>query len=494
MRTLAGWIERHADSAPSRTALRYGGEAISYAALAARIARLSHWLEDDCGLAPGARVAWLGHNHPDQLALLFACAHCSMVQVPLNWRLSSSELNQVLDDAGAALLVVDHSCAGIAGALDHPRIAAAGADLALPEDNHGHRLDPRDVDANLPVLLVYTSGTTGRAKGAVLSQQALLFNALNAIHMHDMSALDRVLTVLPLFHVGGLNIQSLPALYCGAELLLEPRFDPVVTLQRIANDAPTLTTLVPAMVDAMRNTPAWERADFGSLRCIATGSTDVPRAMIDAVHARGVPVIQIYGATETGPVAVYQRIDEACATAGSIGRAGLHTDVRLVDAEGADVDNGSVGELLLRGPHLASGYWNAERACVTPFENGWFASGDVARRDDKGLYWFTDRIKHVIISGGENIYPAELERILSASAIVREAAVAGRADEHWGEVPVVVAVRSAPEVDAATVLALFAEQIARYKRPRDVIFVDALPRNALGKVEVPRLRALVNAR
>jgi fatty-acyl-CoA synthase len=252
-----------------------------------------------------------------------------------------------------------------------------------------------------------------------------------------------------------------------------------------------LTVQVPATLTALLTHPDWAHTDLSCLRACATGSTDVPLPLIEALHARGLPVIQIYGATETGPVAIYQRIEHAYDHAGSIGRAGLHTDIRLVDEAGNDVANGTPGEILVRGAHVALGYWDSATEQAVPFPGGYFASGDIAVRDAEGFYWFKDRRKHVIISGGENIYPAELERVLAASHLLREAAVAGRPDPHWGEVPVVVAVRHSPETGREDVLGLFAGQVARYKQPKDVVFVEALPRNAMGKVEVQRLRELV---
>ena len=496
MRDLSGWIERHATFTPDKTAIESSEGALSYRAFAGRIAQLADWLTTEQGLPRGSRVAWLGLNTPDLLVLLFACAHAELICVPLNWRLTTAELEDVLEDAGASLLIVDASCHAAGAALGHPRKVAAGSGstavgASIPADPPRRRLSARQVAADTPLLLVYTSGTTGAPKGAVMSQSAVLFNALNAVHMHDMTAADRVLTVLPMFHVGGLNIQTLPALYCGASVYLATRFEAVPTLHVIETWRPTLTTLVPAMIAALTAQPIWPRADLTALRAVATGSTDVPLASIAALHERNVPVIQIYGSTETGPVGIYQRRHEAYATAGAIGRAGLHTEVRLVDAEGHDVADDIPGQILVRGPHLATGYWNAAAEQVVPWTDDWFASGDVAARDASGLYWFKDRIKHVIISGGENIYPAELERILAASTLVREAAIAARADTHWGQVPVVVAVKSRPEVSAADILALFEGRLARYKQPRAVIFVEALPRTALGKIETARLRELL---
>lgn len=490
------WLEAHAAERPDKTALIFEDETLSYRELAARSARLAAWLQNERGLAPGARVAWLGFNTPDMLAMLFACARTGLVMVPLNWRLSDEELAAIVADAGAALAVVDRSCAERSEAL-------AGVPLVYARERRKglSRLPDAEGDPGLTsssfaapergVLLIYTSGTTGRAKGALLTQDALCYNARNAQHMHAMGEADRVLTVLPMFHVGGLNIQTLPALECGATVLLEARFEPGRTLDIIARLRPSLTVQVPATLVALLAHPAWAATDLSSLRACATGSTDVPVALIEAVHARGVPVIQIYGATETGPVAIYQCIEHARSHIGSIGRCGLHTEVRLVDEAGRDVDAGVAGEILVRGPHVAMGYWDHASREAQPFADGWFASGDVAERDAQGFFWFKDRRKHVIISGGENIYPAELERVLAASGVLREAAVAGRADPHWGEVPVVVAVRASAETERDDVLGLFDGHIARYKQPKDVVFVDALPRNAMGKVEVQRLRELV---
>ncbi|MBX9609201.1 MAG: AMP-binding protein [Gammaproteobacteria bacterium] len=491
MRPFAEWLEFHAAARPDHPALVHEDQALDYAALAARARQLARWLRDERGLQPGARVAWLGANAPDQLALLFACAYTGLILLPLNWRLSDAEIAAILADAGVALAILDVSTAERAAALaavpvvrarhgDGPRLPAAATvafDGAPPDPAQG-------------VLLVYTSGTTGSPKGALLTQAALASNAVNAVHMHDLSADDRVLTVLPMFHVGGLNIQTLPALSQGATVLLETRFDPTRTLARIACERPTLTVQVPATLAALIAHPDWAATDLGSLRACATGSTDVPLPLIEALHVRGLPVIQIYGATETGPVAIYQRIEEAFSHAGGIGRRGLETEIRLVDEQGNDVPDGTPGEVLVRGAHCALGYWHAARGAAEPFADGWFASGDVAERDADGYYWFKDRRKHVIISGGENIYPAELERVLAASGRLREAAVAGRPDPHWGQVPVVVAVQGREPLAREEVLALFDGRIARYKQPKDVVFVEALPRNAMGKVEVVKLREL----
>jgi fatty-acyl-CoA synthase len=296
-----------------------------------------------------------------------------------------------------------------------------------------------------------------------------------------------VLTVLPLFHVGGLNIQTTPALMAGAEIILHPRFDADAFFDTVARDHPTLTLLVPAVMQALVSHPRWATADLSSLRAIGAGSSDVPLPLIEAFHQRGIPVQQVYGATETCPIALVQSRAEALAAPGSIGRPAPHAECRLVDASGALCPPGADGEIQVRGPGVLRGYWKRDDALTA---DGWFPTGDVGRIDAEGRWWFTDRLKHVIISGGENIYPAEVERLLRSAPGVAEGAVVGRDDPRWGEVPIAVVVPG-PGFDPARVLAHFEGQIARFKQPRAVVALPALPRTALGKVEVARLREMV---
>jgi fatty-acyl-CoA synthase len=401
------------------------------------------------------------------------------------------------------VLFVEDSCTPLAQALrfalpashrlgirtTHPRWPVAAPDSAAPDSAAPVR---RAVSAAAPLLLCYTSGTTGLPKGAVLSARTLICNAWNAQHMHALTAADRVLTVLPLFHVGGLNIQTLPALRAGAEVILLPRFEPLATLAAIESRRPSLTVQVPATLQALQALPQWAHSDLSSLRAVTTGSTDVPRDLLESWHARGVPVIQVYGATETGPVAIYQRLAEAWSTLGAIGRCGQHTEIRLIRADGRDCTVDEPGEILVRGDHVISHYWR--HANPQAFSAGWFHTGDVAQIDSHGVYWFKDRIKNVIISGGENIYPAELERILREVPTLREAAVVGRPDPHWGAVPVAVVVPRVTPFDPATIRQALAGRVARYKWPKDIVVVEALPRTALGKVDVAALRAQVMLR
>jgi fatty-acyl-CoA synthase len=251
-----------------------------------------------------------------------------------------------------------------------------------------------------------------------------------------------------------------------------------------------MTVLVPATLVATLSHPDWPGADLSSLRLVATGSSDVPLVLMRAVMERGVPVLQVYGATETGPVAIYQRRADPRAEFGAIGRAGPMTEARVV-VDGRPAAPGEIGEIQLRGGNITTGYWGREDATRESFDDGWFRTGDLALQDENGVFWFKDRIKNVIISGGENIYPAELERVLGEIAGLSEAAVVGVADARWGESPVAVVVpRSGTAVTPEAVLAGFDGRLARYKHPKSVVLVEELPRNALGKIKLDMLRKI----
>ncbi|MEO0681733.1 MAG: AMP-binding protein [Pseudomonadota bacterium] len=455
---------------------------LSHAGLAQAVRRAAGLLERR-GVRPGDRVVWLGFNAAAQIVLTFAAARLGAMTAPLNWRLAEEELAWIFGDAEPRLVFAD------AAHADAARRVAGGVEVLPAEallEGDGEATGPEPAPQD-PALLVYTSGASGRPKGALLSHRAVAANATLATDMHALTKADHVHTVLPMFHVGGLNIQTVPALLAGARVTLMDRFEPGACLAQIAAERPTLSVHVPATFAALTAHPGWAAADLSSLRLIATGSTDVPAPMIEAIHARGVPVVQIYGATETAPVVVYQREADAVARLGSIGRPGPKVEIRLTDPEGRDVPDGTEGEIRVKSPTLASGYWRRPDS-AGEFDGGWWRSGDVARRDAEGWLWFADRVKNVIVSGGENIYPAELERVLAGLPGVREAAVVGRPDPRWGAVP--VAVVAAEGLSEADVLGAFDGRLARFKRPKAVVFVEALPRNAVGKVLSPEVRAL----
>ena len=496
---LSDLIERNAAFTPDKPALRFAREAISYTELAARIAAAARALREEFGVRRGDRVAILSANRPDYLVLLYACARLGAMLVPLNWRLAVPELRFILENAGAQLLLVESGFDAVVALaagdtrtvwLDH---APAGGDMLEAAIGGGGDARESTADWDTPLLIVYTSGTTGRPKGAVLTQRALLANAMMSQHMHDLRSDDHVLTVLPFFHVGGLNIQTTPALQLGATVSIHARFHPEATLRAIASDRPTLTVLVPATIQALLEHPLWAETDLSCLRAISTGSTIVPQTLVDAVTARGVPLLQVYGSTETCPIAVYTRLGGDVSRAGSTGLPGLLCEARVAGEDGVELPTGEAGEIVVRGPNVLTEYWRDPEATAESLRDGWFHTGDIASRDADGHFYVHDRKKNMIKSGGESVYPAEIERVLLLHPAVAEAAVIGQPDPHWQEVPVAFVVCRS-EVTAAVLRDFLAAQLARFKLPRAFTFVDTLPRNALGKVQHFRLKEMTAER
>ena len=428
------------------------------------------------GVERGAIVAWLGHNSWDMLATLVACQRLGAVLLPLNWRLAGPELAQIVEHAGAGHLVGTPECEKLAGEV-----------LALARLAPGPAAGVQGGD----LLLVYTSGTTGAPKAAVHTQGNLLANMAIAASVQGLSAEDTVLTVLPLFHVGGLCIQTLPALSVGATVLLHSRFDPTATLRAIATERPSLTLQVPATLQALTAHPGWTATDLSCLRTVWAGSSLLPPEPLKAFMARGVPVSNVYGSTETGPFSIALPPEQTATHLGSCGWPAPGVEIRLLDPQGQPVRPGQVGEIAVRAPNVVAQYWPDFPALDA---EGFFRSGDLAQQAADGSYTVVGRAKDMIISGGENIYPAEIENLIAQHPAVAECSVLGQADERWGEVAVAVVVLRDPQAGDgwdAPLRAFLDGRLARYKWPRRWVRLEALPRTALGKVQKAALKALL---
>jgi fatty-acyl-CoA synthase len=506
---ISRWVAHRAEWAPEAVALHFRGADLTYAGLEGRVARAAAALAGGVGVRRGDRVAYLGLNSPEMLELLFACARLGAILVPLNWRLTVAEHLVLLADCEPAAIVVEPEfqvAIDRAGpALPGVRLVASGGTApGLPGDRWIDYAALRDAaapcpdgagDMAAPLLIVYTSGTTGRPKGALLTQEALLYTALNGIAALDITSADHVLTILPMFHVGGLNIQTTPAIYAGGRITIARRFDAGEALALIRSRRPTLLLAVPTVAQALSSHRDFAATDLSSVRAMTTGSSVVPEAVIRPWLARGIPVTQVYGLTESGPTAIALPVADAARKVGSCGKPAIHTEARVVDPAGQDVARGERGEIWLRGPNLARGYWRNADATAEAFTGAWLHTGDIGHQDDQGYFYVDDRKKDVVISGGENVYPAELEAVLADCADIAEAAVVGRPDPRWGEVPVACVVpREGAVVTPEGVLALFRDRLARFKHPRDVVFLEALPRTAMGKVQKFELRERVARR
>ncbi|MGN9780955.1 acyl-CoA synthetase [Nonomuraea sp. ZG12] len=480
---IGAWPRRRARRTPGKPAVVHDGRTWTYRELDERVTRLAHLLRG-MGAGPGDRVAYLGDNHPAFLESLFAAAALGAVFVPLNTRLSAEELAYMLADSGAAVLI-----SGRADDFGLPTLRVGEDYERLLESADGTPLDEPVAPAD-PCIVMYTSGTTGRPKGAVLTHGNIIWNSLNVLVDVDLTADEVTLVTAPLFHTAALNMTCLPTLLKGGQVLVEAAFRPERALELIQRHRVTLLFGVPAMFDSLAAADGWWEADLSSVRTLLCGGAPAPEALIRTYLARGLAFVQGYGMTEAAPGTLC--LDRAMShrKVGSAGVPHFFTDVRIVRPDGTDVEQGEPGEVIVHGPNVMAGYWGRPeetRAVLT--DDGWFSSGDVAVVDEDGYAFVVDRIKDMIISGGENIYPAEVENVLYEHPDVAECAVIGVPDEKWGEVgKAVVVLKERATPDAAALLAYLAGRLGRYKVPKSVEFASALPRGASGKVLKPQLR------
>jgi len=497
---VGSWIARRARRTPDRVAVFHGDDRLTYAQLHDRVTRLAHGLRR-LGVGRGDRVAYLGPNHPAFLETLFAAGALGAILVPLNPRLAAPELARHLADSGSRTLIYG---TGQDGVVDGLRSSAPAGDLVAlgaPGDGEasyagllaagpGPDIDEA-VGMDDPCLIMYTSGTTGRAKGATLSHGNITWNAINVVVDADFRHDEVALVVAPLFHTAALNMLCLPTLLKGGAVLIEPGFEPGRALDLIEGHRVTSLFGVPAVYDAMAAHPRWASADLSSLRMLLCGGAPVPEATIRGYTSRGLTFIQGYGMTEASPgVHMATRDGTAAHPPTSVGVPHFFTDVAVErDGELAPLDD-EPGELLVRGPHVSPGYWNRPDETAASRRGEWFRTGDVLRAGDDGWAFAVDRVKDMIISGGENVYPAEVEAVAVTHPDIADCAVVGVPDERWGEVGAAyVQLRPGADLDADAVRALLAGRLARYKVPKYVRFVDELPRNASGKVRRVDLRA-----
>ena len=483
--TVGRWIRDRARTTPERVAIEHAGGEWTYAELDARSERIAAGLLAR-GLRPGDRLATLTDSSAEHVAVLFACAKAGLALQPLSWRLSAPELAYQLRDAEPSLL--------LASPAHHQLAAAAGADVPVAGfdglEADGDVLD-LDVPDEAPLLLVYTSGTTGKPKGAVLTHANCFWTNLSFDRTSELRESDVVLQVLPQFHVGGWNVQPLLAWWKGARVVIEPSFDAGRALALIEERRVSTMMGVPATYLFMAEQPGFAAADLSSLRLAVVGGAPMPEALLETWQRRGVEIVQGYGLTEAAPNVLCLPPEDATRRRGYAGRPYPHVDTALRDPDsGSLLDGPATGELVVRGPNVFPGYWRNPEATAAAFADGWLLTGDLAERDEEGYYRIVGRLKDMVISGGENVYPAEIEDVLHTHPAVAEAAVLGVADERWGEVCVAfVALRPGAEADADELLGHCRARLARFKVPKAVRFVDALPRSGMNKVLKEELRA-----
>lgn len=494
------WVAHHAMRTPDKIALIDLGteRRLSYATLHDRIARLATFLRDSHSVGRGDRVAVLAQNTTDTLEVQFACGRLGAIFVPLNTRLTVPELEFIVGDAAPKILIDDEDLGEIAAKV--ATLTKVPATLRLGKGSGyetglaaAHALrDPEYVTLDDVSTIMYTSGTTGRPKGAIITHGMTFWNCVNLGSLAYITPSSVLLTVLPLFHTGGLNCYTNPVLHVGGTTYIMRAFDPGVALKLIGDPAAGINVFfgVPSIYQFMAQHPAFADIDFSRLLIGGVGGAPMPVPLLKIWEARGVALQQGYGMTETSPAVLALDREDAARKAGSAGKPVLHTEVRIVTPEGRDAAVGELGELWVKGPNITPGYWNRPDANKSSFTDGWLHTGDATRKDGDGFYYIVDRWKDMYISGGENVYPAEVENVLYQIPAIAEAAVIGLPDATWGEVGLaIVALKPGQSVADTAIIAHCRENLARFKCPRTVTFVEALPRNATGKVHKPTLRA-----
>jgi fatty-acyl-CoA synthase len=509
---IGTWIDRKLAHVRQKTAIVYRDDRVSYEHLAERVARLAQGLRAQ-GVRATDRVAYLGNNHPSFLETLFATATLGAIFVPLNTRLAPPEIGYMLRDSGATVLIhrdgmLDLAVSGSEG-LDLRRIVVVDTTATLDDPRGTERSDspvfdyetlvaasPADrVDVPVaqddPAMILYTSGTTGFPKGAVLTHANITWNSFNVIVDFGVTVEERVLLISPMFHVAALTNGAITALLQGATIVLHERFDPAHVLAAIESERISMLSGVPTTFQMLHEHPAWATTDIGTLRRLTCGGSAVPERTMLAFEDRGLGFSMGYGLTETSPAATMLPAHLSRTKLGSAGWRHFFTDVKIVDETGSEVARGVVGEILVSGPNVIREYWNRPDATAATIVDGWLHSGDLGYIDADGCLFIADRLKDMIISGGENIYSAEVEGVIMELPEIAAVALVGFPDAKWGEVPhAYVQLHPGQTLTAEEVIGHVTSRLAKYKTPKRVFFVDEFSRTASGKIRKAELRTV----
>ncbi len=513
MRILASdWIAFHADRTPDKLAMidQGTGRRFTYGEFNDRAARLAAYLRREWGVQPGDRVAILGKNSTDYFEFQFACIKLGALMLPLNWRLAEPELLFILQDAGALGLVYDGEFAERVPALRAAGLrrvlrldfgappaddAPAYEDAIASTDAH-LTMDPQ-TDHDTPMMIMYTAGTTGRPKGVLITHGMMLWNAVNITTPTGLHHDSVHYCVLPTFHIGGLNLYANPLLHLGGTNIIARQFDAELTLHTLSDPAQGVTHMfgVPSIYLFLSQHPDFDRADLSRIHSWGCGGAPMPVAVLERYAQRGIVIQLGFGMTETSPTVFLIDKRRALAKPTSVGKPLQHTRVRVVREDFTDVQPGEIGEVVISGPNVTPGYWqrpdaNAESFTIDAHGSRWLHSGDAGTVDEEGCIYIVDRYKDMYISGGENVYPAEVEQVIYQLDAVAEAAVIGVPDPKWGESGLaVIVVKPGQTLAPEAVIEHCQRSLAKFKVPKGVVFIDMLPRNAAGKVLKRELRA-----
>jgi fatty-acyl-CoA synthase len=497
------WIKRHAERTPDRLALvdAHTGRQFTYSQVNERANRLASFLQDTLGVGQGDRVSILAKNSSDYYEVLFGCGKMGAILNTLNWRLAVPELEFILKDCAPRVVIYEPEFAEAVASLRSQidcEYYVAMADAA-PEGEwtyeaalaagsaQGVKMPPLQYTDTWAIL--YTSGTTGRPKGAQVTYGNFFYNAVGMGRAIDLTSEDVNINVLPTFHAGGLGLYAGPIFHAGGTLVVVRAFDAAEFLSLVEEWQVTVLLLVPSIYLMLAQYPDWDQYDLSSVRSWASGGSALPPALVHQYAERGILIQQGFGMTETGPTVFIINKEDVLRKPGSVGKPVLHTDVCIMDRDGNVLGPNQVGELCVRGGNVTTGYWNRPEATAEAIVDGWLHSGDAAMHDEDGFYYIVDRWKDMFISGGENVYPAEVENVIYQHPAVAEVAVIGVPHPKWQEVgKAVVVVKEGQSLTEEEVIEFCRDKLARYKIPKSVAFVGELPRTAAGKVLKRELR------
>jgi fatty-acyl-CoA synthase len=486
---IADWIPAWAEVQPDRPVLIYEGETTTWGEFDLRVRALATGLRAR-GVKPGDRVACLMHNRPEFLELFWATVRLGAIFAPLNVRLAIPELRWIVDNLEPAVVATDNDFDDTVRQLDVPLWITPDEDLPVPCETFASLRAVEDDGAPQPLpgfddpaMILFTSGTTGRPKGAVISHGNIHYQAANWMACFGTTRRDRGLLFLPLCFTGGLLSASMNPFLAGGSIVVTKGFDPPALLKVIERDRPTWFTAVPTMVQRLFEHPDARTTDLSSLTMVESGGAPVSVPLIEHMRSLGKELIQGYGLTEgSGGCNLYLQEFEGVRKAGSCGKRVPLGDAKVIREDGSEAATGEIGELLISGPLVFQGYWRNPEATASTIVDGWLHTGDLATRDDEGFYTMAGRKKEMVITGGLNVYPIEVEQVIQGYPSVAEAAVVGLPDDRWGEaVTAFVRVRPGHDFDAEALLTRCREQIADYKVPKQVIVVDDFPRTASDK-------------
>lgn len=492
---IGAWLKKHSNLHPDKEALIYKNCHFTYQELNDRVNRLANSLIH-LGVRKGDRVNGLLFNGNALLEAMFACSKIGAIFVPINFRLSVDEVEYIVQDSGGMIFIYDERLEGIANGIKsrtsqihhYIRVEDGLTDIDIDYeqlifDSNNTELE-FEIGLNEPHLMMYTSGTTGRPKGAVLTHGNTQWNAINSINAFPIDADTITLTVAPLFHIGGMNIFTTPTLYKGGTVILEDKFDPETTLEIVEKEKITTLFLVPAMWLAITQCANLNQYNLSSLKFSISGGAPCPLTIIEFFQKRGIPFFEGFGLTETSPVVTVLDSKNSLRKNGSVGRPVMHTEVKIVDTSDVEVPIGQVGELIVKGPNVFIEYWNNPIATKEAIRNGWFYTGDLAKQDEEGFLYIVDRKKDMIITGGENVYPIEVEQVLYRHPNIKEVAIVGYPDAIWGEsVKATIVLKDTKEQITLQNLQEFCRgKLANFKIPKKIEIIDELPRNATGKI------------